>query len=160
DQASVFFRDPLPADSTAGWEAPAHPDDVPAPHSIHPLIADLGGTILGSAPGHTIWLDNSAGWGWFLDRAPREDCAFTAPGDRGARHRVARLTVREHESGHLPGREHEADGLTAEPRTAGTRPDPSSGGVAALDRLLADGWSSPGVPFTLETILPALLDQN
>src|SRR5262249_6451497 len=37
-------------------------------YDIDVRIANLGGTTLGLASGHTIWLDdNAAGWGWFVD---------------------------------------------------------------------------------------------
>jgi hypothetical protein len=43
--------------------------DTSAPHGIDIRVADLGGTMLGVASGHTVWLDdNAAGWGWFVMR--------------------------------------------------------------------------------------------
>src|SRR5262249_39657747 len=76
-------------------------------------IADLGGLTLGKADGGILWLDNNAaGWGWFVDAAPREDSEFTIPGDQGEAGRMDLLTVLEHEIGQLLGRGHEADGVT------------------------------------------------
>src|SRR5262249_54230460 len=91
-------------------------------------IADLGGTTLGIASGHTIWLDaNAAGWGWFVDPTPTDDSEFTTLDNQGEQNRIDLLTVLEHELGHLLGQGHEADGLMAETLTVGTRHDPSSG---------------------------------
>ena len=71
-------------------------------------IADLGGTTLGLASGHTIWLDdNAAGWGWFVDPTPADDSEFTTPGNQGEKNRMDLLTVIEHEMGHLVGLDHD-----------------------------------------------------
>ena len=46
------------------------------------------------AGGHAVWLDgDAAGWGWFVDRTPRDDREFTTPGDQGERCRVNLLGV-------------------------------------------------------------------
>ena len=89
-------------------------------------IANLPGTTLGLASGNTIWLDdNAAGWGWFVDRTPRNDSEFTRPGNQGEQHRMDLLTVLEHEIGHLLGREHESTGVMIDTLTTGTRRTPS-----------------------------------
>jgi hypothetical protein len=52
--------------------------------NIQIQISNLGGTTLGLASGHTIWLDdNAAGWGWFVDPTPQDDSEFTTPGNQG-----------------------------------------------------------------------------
>lgn len=96
--------------------------DVSALHGIDIRVADLGGTTLGLAAGHTIWLDdNAAGWGWFVDRTPRNDSEFTRRGNQGEQNRMDLLTVLEHEVGHLLGYEHGPTGVMQEALTAGTR---------------------------------------
>jgi Matrixin len=100
-------------------------------------IADLGGNTLGLASGHTIWLDdNAAGWGWFVDKTPRNDSEFRRPGNQGEQHRMDLLTVLEHEIGHVLGFEHADSGVMRETLTAGTRLE--------FDGLMLSGidWSS------------------
>src|SRR5262249_30271457 len=76
--------------------------DVSALGGLDVRIANLGGTTLGLASGHTIWLDNNAaGWGWFIDPTPWHDSEFTTPGNQGERNHIDLLTVLEHELGHL-----------------------------------------------------------
>jgi hypothetical protein len=61
---------------------------------------------------HTIWLDdNAAGWGWFVDRTPRDNCEFTTPGNQGEQNRMDLLTVLDHELGHMLGFEHAETGV-------------------------------------------------
>jgi hypothetical protein len=96
--------------------------DTAALAGIDVRITDLGGTTLGLAAGHTIWLDdNAASWGWFVDPTPSNDSEFTTLGNQGEKNRMDLLTVLEHEVGHLLGREHDGDGVMQERLTAGTR---------------------------------------
>jgi membrane-associated phospholipid phosphatase len=113
---------PLLAAALARWRA-AGVDTSGLGH-IQVRIADLGGDTLGQAvPGGIRLDDNAAGWGWFVDRTPRNDSEFTRPGDQGEQNRMDLLTVLEHEIGHLLGYEHEATGVMQETLTAGTRRD-------------------------------------
>src|SRR5262249_24457258 len=101
---------PVLAAALARWQAAGV--NTLALRGIDVRIADLGGTMLGLASGHTIWLDdNGAGWGWFVDKTPWEDSEFTRAGNQGEVGRMDLLTVLEHEVGHLLGREHEAAGV-------------------------------------------------
>jgi hypothetical protein len=105
-------------------------------------IADLGGTTLGLAAGHTIWLDdNAAGWGWFIDATPSDDSEFTRPGNQGEQNRIDLLTVLDHELGHVLGFEHADSGVMSDTLPAGTRRTPAASpgqaDFAALD------WLSP-----------------
>jgi len=112
---------PILAEAFARWAAAGV--DVSAPNGIAVRIAHFGGTTLGLASGHTIWLDdNAAGWGWFVDRTPRQDSEFTTPGNQGEQNRMDLLTVLEHEIGHLLGNAHEDGGVMAETLTPGKRP--------------------------------------
>jgi hypothetical protein len=96
--------------------------DTSALHGIDILIADLGGTTLGVASGHTIWLDdNAVGWGWFVDRTPGDDSEFATPGNQGEKDHMDMLTVLEHEVGHLLGYEHEQNSVMQETLSAGER---------------------------------------
>jgi len=67
--------------------------------NIQSQVSNLGGTTLGVAEGHTIWLDdkNAAAWGWFVDRARRDDSEFKSPANQGAKRRIDLLAVLEHE---------------------------------------------------------------
>ncbi len=109
--------------------------DVSALAGIDVRIADLGGTTLGLASGHTIWLDdNAAGWGWFVDATPWEDSEFTTPGNQGEQNRMDLLTVLEHELGHLLGHDHEEGSVMSETLAAGVRRTPQA---VALDEVFA-----------------------
>jgi hypothetical protein len=112
----------------------------------------LGGTTLGLASGHTIWLDdNAAGWGWFVDPTPHDDREFTTPGNQGEQHRMDLLTVLEHEVGHLLGRGHEAEGVMQEALGAGLRravgptPAKDAGWPGAAQALLAWDADAPWI---------------
>jgi len=73
---------------------------------------------------------------------------------------IHRLSVLEHEIGHLLGREHQADGWMAATLRAGMRRLPALGSdwrdVAALAPVFADGRSSLAAPCAAESILPIL----
>jgi uncharacterized delta-60 repeat protein len=90
--------------------------------SIDIRIANLGGTLLGTASGYTITLDdNAAGWGWFVDPTPWDDSESTTRGNQGERRRMDLLAVLMHELGHLLGHDQDEEGLMAETLTAGVR---------------------------------------
>jgi hypothetical protein len=111
---------PLLAEALARWQAVGV--DTSALQGVEIRIADPGGFTLGRAADGIIWLDNdAAGWGWFVDPAPRNDSEFTTPGNQGEAGRMDLLTVLEHEVGHLPGRGHEAGGVMQETLGAGIR---------------------------------------
>ena len=83
---------PLLTEALARWQAAGV--DTSALHGIDVRIADLGGLTLGEAADGVIWLDdNAAGWGWFVDRTPRNDSEFTRPGNQGEQNRMDLLTV-------------------------------------------------------------------
>ena len=91
----------------------------------------------------SIWIDqNAAGWGWFIDRTPRNDSEFTTSGNQGEQHRIDLLTVLTHEFGHLLGYEHEQSGVMEDTLAAGTRRIPGAGNqadwLAAIDLLFAE----------------------
>lgn len=110
----------LLAEAIARWAAAAV--DVNSLGSVDIRIADLGGTTLGLASGNTIWLDdNAAGWGWYVDRTPRNDSEFTRRGNQGEQNRMDLLTVLMHELGHVMGHDHDEGGVMAETLSAGTR---------------------------------------
>src|SRR5262245_27076496 len=136
----------LEAEAFARWRTSGV--DTSGLGSIRIQIANLGGTTLGLASGHTIWLDdNAAGWGWFVDKTPWDDSEFTTPGwraglrQRPERHRMDLLTVLEHEVGHLLGKEHENGSVMAETLSPGIRRTPFATGytdwLAAVDALFA-----------------------
>ena len=101
-------------------------------------MAHLGEAALGLGSGHTIWLDdNATGWGWFVDRTPRNDAEFTRPGNQGEQHRMDLLTVLEHEIGHLLGKEHEADGVMRDTLAGGVRRTPQAA-RASIDAAIVE----------------------
>jgi hypothetical protein len=111
---------PLLAEAIARWQATGQVTSQLA--AIDVRIVDFPGNTLGSASGHTIWLDtNAAGWGWFVDRTPWDDSEFYLPGDQGEQIRMDLLTALEHELGHLYGHEHADEGLMAKGLRVGTR---------------------------------------
>jgi hypothetical protein len=78
---------PLLAEAEARWQAAGLDTSILGASDIR--IADLGGTTLGLATGHFIWLDdNAAGWGWFIDPTPSDDSEFTTPGNQREQHRA------------------------------------------------------------------------
>jgi PAP2 superfamily len=111
---------PLLNEALARWRAAGI--DTSALGKVDVRIADLGGLTLGKVADGIIWLDdNAAGWGWFVDRTPRNDSEFVKAGNQGEQNRMDLLTVLMHETGHLLGRDHEATGVMQETLTAGTR---------------------------------------
>src|SRR5262249_35897449 len=123
--------DVLLAEALRRWQAAGV--DTSALGRIDIRIADLGGTTLGLASGHTIWLDdNAAGWGWFVDATPRDDSEFSTPGNQGEQGRMDLLTVLTHEVGHLLGRGHEEEGVMAATLSPGTRQMPADAVFALL----------------------------
>jgi hypothetical protein len=127
---------PILREAVARWEATGLPPaQAAALRAVNVQVADLGGATLGLASGHTIWLDdNAAGWGWFVDRTPRDDREFAAPGDQGEQGRMDLLTVLMHEMGHALGLDHDAAGVMQESLPAGTRrlPTAAEAGTLAL----------------------------
>jgi outer membrane protein assembly factor BamB len=111
---------PILDEALRRWQASGV--DTPSADQIDLRIADLGRATLGLASGNTIWLDDdAAGWGWFVDRTPRDDREFYRPGDQGEQGHMDLLTVLIHELGHVMGYEHSGDGVMAESLTASTR---------------------------------------
>jgi hypothetical protein len=135
---------PLPAEALARRQAAGV--DTSALNGIDVRIADPGGLTRGKAAGPTLRQDDEAAWGWFLAPTRRDDRVFTPPGNQGEQHHLDLLTVLAHEVGHLPGEDHEADGLMAQTPTPATRTDPSWDpnpvDVAALDQAFAPGKTS------------------
>ncbi len=116
---------PLLAEARARWQAAGV--DTSGLGTIQLQIANLGGRTLGLASGHTITLDdNAAGWGWFVDRTPKDDSEFTTPGNQGEQNRIDLLTVLEHEIGHLLGHEHTEYGVMTDTLATGIRRIPGS----------------------------------
>ena len=111
---------PLFAEALARWQAAGV--DTSALGTIQIQISNLGGTTLGLASGHTIYLDdNAAGWGWFIDPTSGDDSEFSTPGNQGEMRRIDLLTVLEHELGHLLGHDHGEGGVMTETLAAGER---------------------------------------
>jgi hypothetical protein len=155
DPDSIFFRriiadDPLEAASIGHKAAVAAPTsqlvdpllpeavrrcqvagvDNSGMGSIQIQIADLGGTTLGLAAGHTIWLDaNAAQWGWYIDPTPHDEIGFPTRVNQGAQSRMDLLTAPDHELGHLLGRDRGDGGVRA-----GTRPMVSGNSNAGTSR--------------------------
>ena len=105
--------------------------------AIQLQITNLGGTTVGFASGHTIWLDsNAAGWGWFVDPTPWDDAEFTTPGNQGEQRPMDLLTVLEHELGHVLGYDHANVGVMADTLEAGTRRSLGKAGFGELAAVL------------------------
>jgi hypothetical protein len=147
DSGSIFFRDPLPTESTAESEVhvpPAEVREVSSLHGIDLAITDRGGTTLGIVPRRSIWLDsNAVAWGWFVDPTPHDESVFTAPGNQGEMNRMDLPIVLEHQLGQMLGFEPTASGGMAEPLPPGTRHVPSFGSdlgeLAVLDQVFIEG---------------------
>ncbi len=102
--------------------------------SIKFNIADLPGQTLGTSFEHTILIDrDAAGFGWFIDRTPRDDREFDASHDAlptsPAFAHMDLLSVVAHEIGHTLGYDHNntldvmRDSLAAGHRTILIDPD-------------------------------------
>src|SRR5262249_41776637 len=146
DSGSIFFRDPLPAESTVESEVhvpPAEVREVSSRHAVDLPIADLGGATLGTVPGRSIWLDsNAVAWGWFYP-TPHDEGEFTIPGNQDEMNQMDLLTVPEDELSHVLGFESTASGDMAETLPPGTRRvltfGSDLGDLAVLDQVFADG---------------------
>jgi hypothetical protein len=115
-------------------------------------VADLPGTTLAKAVGHSIIVDShAAGIGWFVDDTPWDAAEFAAvPGRRSltaeagsaAEGKYDLLTAIAHEYGHLLGYDHAQDGqsLMSERLSPGERrlPDANAADVPLLDAIAAD----------------------
>jgi hypothetical protein len=124
---------PLLTQALARWQAAGV--DTSTLSAIDVRVADLGELTLGRAADGVILVDdNAAGWGWFVDRTPRNDSEFTRRGDQGERNRMDLLTVLTHEVGHLLGAEHDAGGVMQETLDAGVRRTVGSVTATATDR--------------------------
>src|SRR5262249_43850801 len=71
-----------------------------------------------------------AGWGWFVDKTPRDDLEFFTVGDQGEQNRRGILTVLPHETGYLVGYEHGENGAMKDTSPHGIRRTPSPGAEA------------------------------
>src|SRR5262249_61669525 len=109
---------PLKKDAGRRWARAG--ENVSVLRNIDIRIADLGGTTVGRAAGHTFWLDdNASGWGWFVDPTSWDDSKFTMPGDQGEQKRLDLLTVLEPETGHVRGYDHADSGVIVDTLTPG-----------------------------------------
>jgi len=126
------------------WQAAGA--DVSGLTGMDVRIVDLGGTTLGLASGHTLWLDdNAAGWGWFVDATPWNDSEFAMPGNQGEQGRMDLLTAIAHELGHMLGYDHDEGGVMADTLDTGIRTMPSAVNVPiepiVVDSILALDWT-------------------
>lgn len=106
-------------------------------------IADLDGATLGLTSGTAIAIDrDAAGYGWFVDKAPRSDAEFRRKGDQGERDHMDLLTAVIHELGHVLGRDHSDGGAMAETLATGTREAivPTVNGGPGLHTVGRPGW--------------------
>jgi len=111
---------PILAEAIARWNAAGA--DTSRLGNVTVQIVDLDSGYLGMTDGNTITLDdNAAGWGWFVDRTPRNDSEFRRPGNHGEQNRMDLLSVLMHEVGHLLQHDHEVEGVMAETLEAGVR---------------------------------------
>jgi hypothetical protein len=111
---------PLLKEALSRWQAAGF--DTSVLKNVTIRIADLGGNTLGRTTDGIIWLDdNAAGWGWFVDRTPKNDSEFTRKGNQGEQNRMDLLTVLLHETGHVLGRDHTPAGVMQETLDAGRR---------------------------------------
>jgi uncharacterized delta-60 repeat protein len=131
--------EPLLSEAVVRWQAAGA--DTSDLGNLQIQITNLGGTTLGLASGHTIWLDdNAAGWGWFVDSTPWDDSEFTTPGNQGEQNRMDLLTVLAHEIGHLLGHDHEEDGVMLDTLATAIRrlPGGETDWLTAVDVLFAE----------------------
>ena len=93
-------------------------------------VIDLGGDILGTAAGSTIYIDvDAAGYGWFIDSTPTGNSEYTwsseltliALPDSDAAGGIDLWTVIQHELGHLLGYGHSESGLMQDSLAPGIR---------------------------------------
>jgi probable HAF family extracellular repeat protein len=143
---------PLLTEAVHRWRLAG--EDTSGLGAVQIQIANLGGTALGLAAGHTVWLDDSAaGRGWFVDPTPWDDAEFTTPGNQGEQGHMDLLTILEPERGHPLGLEHTASGVMVETPVTETRRPPSPhgdlGDMAVRDGILADILTS--LPAALPT---------
>ena len=132
---------PLVTEAIARWQAAGV--DTSGLGNIQIQIANLGGTTLGLASGHTIWLvADPAGWSCFVDPTPHSDSEFSTRGNQGGEHRMDLLTVLEHELGHILGFDHDETGVMDDTLAAGSRRTPSAGNdtdwFAAVDVVFSE----------------------
>jgi len=90
-------------------------------------IANFGGTTLGLASGHTVWVDdNATGWGSYVDKTPRNDSEFSRPNGQGEQNSMESPAKLKREVGRIQGYEQEEGGSMIDTRPAGTRKLPGS----------------------------------